>query len=74
MEVTGKKDWSSYLAGTLIGFFLQKVRIIRYKKQLGAPMPLDMAIVKFMISTVLIAMGGTYLLNDLGLWLNFPLN
>lgn len=53
--------------GVIFGFLLQKARVIRYDKQLGALRLLDMTIVKFMLSTVLVAMVGVYLLNDLGL-------
>jgi len=46
---------------------LQKARVIRYDKQLGALRLMDMTIVKFMLSTILVAMVGTYILKDLGL-------
>lgn len=52
--------------GVIFGFLLQKARVIRYEKQLGALLLKDMTIVKFMLSTVLVAMIGVYLLNDLG--------
>ena len=55
------------ITGILFGFLLQKARVIRYDKQLGALRLMDMTIVKFMLSTVLVAMVGTYLLKDLGL-------
>lgn len=55
------------ITGILFGFFLQKSRVIRYDKQLGALRLMDMTIVKFMLSTVLVAMVGTYLLKDVGL-------
>ena len=55
------------ITGTLFGFFLQKARVLRYDKQLGALRLMDMTIVKFMLSTVLVAMVGVYLLKDLGL-------
>ncbi|MDO8723784.1 MAG: YeeE/YedE thiosulfate transporter family protein [Syntrophales bacterium] len=41
--------------------------MIRYEKQIGALRLLDMTIVKFMLTTVLVAMVGVYLLVDLGL-------
>ncbi len=53
-------------AGILFGFLLQKARVLRYDRQLGALRLTDMTIVKFMLSTVLVAMVGTYLLKDLG--------
>jgi len=54
------------ITGILFGFLLQKARVIRYDKQLGALRLIDMTIVKFMLSTVLVAMVGTYLLKDVG--------
>ncbi|MDY6838453.1 MAG: DUF6691 family protein [Thermodesulfobacteriota bacterium] len=55
------------VTGVLFGFFLQKARVIRYDKQLGALRLKDMTIVKFMFSTVLTGMVGVYLFVDLGL-------
>ena len=55
------------VTGLLFGFLLQKGRVLRYDKQLGALRLKDMTIVKFMLSSVLVGMVGIYLLNDLGL-------
>ena len=55
------------ITGVLFGFFLQKARVIRYDKQIGALRLMDMTIVKFMLSSVLVGMVGVYLLQDLGL-------
>jgi len=55
------------VTGIIFGFLLQKGRVIRYEKQIGALRLLDMTIVKFMLTTVLVAMVGVYLLVDLGL-------
>ncbi len=55
------------ITGVLFGFLLQKGRVLRYDKQLGALRLLDMTIVKFMFSSVLVSMVGVYLLADLGL-------
>ncbi len=55
------------ITGILFGFFLQKARVLRYDKQLGALRLIDMTIVKFMLSTILVGMVGVYLLKDLGL-------
>ena len=55
------------ITGVLFGFLLQKGRVLRYDKQLGALRLLDMTIVKFMATTVLVGMVGVYLLQDLGL-------
>ncbi len=53
--------------GIVFGFLLQKGRVIRYDKQVGALRLLDMTIVKFMLSTILVSMVGVYLLADLGM-------
>jgi uncharacterized membrane protein YedE/YeeE len=55
------------VTGILFGFLLQKSRVIRYDRQLGALRLLDMTIVKYMFSTILVAMVGVYLLKDLGI-------
>lgn len=54
------------ITGILFGFLLQKAEVIRYDRQVGALRLLDMTIVKFMLSTVLVGMIGIYLLFDLG--------
>ena len=54
------------ITGILFGFFLQKAQVIRYDKQLGALRFLDMTIVKFMLSSILVGMVGVYLLKDFG--------
>ena len=55
------------VTGILFGFFLQKARVIRYDKQIGALRLIDMTIVKFMVSSILVGMVGIYLLLDFGL-------
>jgi len=55
------------ITGIIFGFLLQKGRVIRYDKQLGALRLRDMTIVKFMVSSILVAMVGVYLLKDLGI-------
>lgn len=55
------------LTGILFGFLLQRARVIRYDKQLGALLLQDMTVVKFMFSSIIVAMVGVYLLNDLGM-------
>lgn len=54
------------VTGFWFGFLLQKGRVLRYDKQLGALRLLDMTIVKFMLSSVIVGMVGVYLLHDLG--------
>ncbi|MGE0156439.1 MAG: DUF6691 family protein [Geobacter sp.] len=55
------------ITGFLFGFLLQKGRVLRYDKQLSALLLKDMTIIKFMLTSVIVAMVGTYLLVDLGL-------
>jgi uncharacterized protein len=55
------------VTGLLFGFLMQKGRVLRYDRQLGALRLKDMTIVKFMLSSVMVGMVGIYLLNDLGL-------
>jgi len=55
------------VTGMFFGFFLQKGRVLRYDKQIGALRLMDMTIVKFMFTTVLVGMVGIYLLKDMGL-------
>jgi len=55
------------ITGLIFGFLLQKARVIRYDKQVGALLLKDMTIVKFMLTSVLVAMVGVYLLVDMGL-------
>ncbi len=55
------------LTGIIFGFLLQRARVIRYDKQIGALRLQDMTIVKFMLSSVLVAMVGIHLLLDYGL-------
>ena len=55
------------ITGIFFGILLQKGRVLRYDKQLGALRLIDMTIVKFMLSTVLVGMVGIYLLKDMGL-------
>ena len=55
------------VTGIFFGILLQKARVIRYDKQLGALRLIDMTIVKFMLSAVVVAMAGIYALYDIGL-------
>jgi len=58
---------SGLIAGMFFGFLLQKGRVVRYDLQVGALRLLDMTIVKFMLSAILVAMVGIYFLKDLGM-------
>lgn len=55
------------ITGILFGFLLQKGRVLRYDKQLGALRFQDFTIIKFMLSHIAVAMVGVYLLYDLSL-------
>lgn len=56
-----------FIIGVIFGFLLQRARVVRYDKQVGALLLKDMTIVKFMFSTILVAMVGVHLLVDLDL-------
>jgi uncharacterized protein len=51
--------------GFVFGFLLQKGRVLRFDKQIGAMRLKDMTILKFMMSAILVGMVGIWLLSDL---------
>jgi len=51
--------------GVLFGFLLQKGRVLRFEKQIGAMLLKDMTILKFMLSSILVGMVGILWLSDL---------
>ena len=53
------------IAGILFGFLIQRARVLKYDKQIGALLLKDMTIVKFMFTAILVGMVGVYLLADL---------
>lgn len=55
------------VTGILFGFCMQKAQVIRFDRQVGALRLKDMTIFKFMLTAILVAMVGIYLLLDLGL-------
>lgn len=55
------------VTGAIFGFLLQRGRVMRYDKQLAALRLQDFTIMKFMGSTIAVAMIGTYFLLDMGL-------
>jgi uncharacterized protein len=55
------------ITGIMFGFLLQRGRVLRYDKQIGALRLMDMTIIKFMLTSIIVAMVGVYLLKDLGL-------
>ncbi len=56
-----------FITGIIFGFLLQKGRVLRYDRQMGALRLKDMTIVKFMLTTVVVSMVGVYILKDLGM-------
>ncbi|MDY0187154.1 MAG: YeeE/YedE thiosulfate transporter family protein [Syntrophus sp. (in: bacteria)] len=55
------------ITGVVFGFLLQKGRVLRFEKQLGALMLKDMTIFKFMLSSILVGMVGINLLSSAGI-------
>jgi uncharacterized membrane protein YedE/YeeE len=55
------------MTGVAFGFLLQKARVVRYDTQLGALRFIDMTIIKFMLSSILVGMVGVHILVNLGL-------
>ena len=50
------------VAGILFGFLLQKGRVLRFEKQVGAMLLRDMTILKFMLSAIIVGMIGFQIL------------
>jgi len=55
------------VTGILFGFFMQKAQVLRYDRQIGALRLIDMTIIKFMLSAIIVGSIGIYLLKDAGL-------
>ena len=55
------------ITGIAFGFFLQKGRVVRYDRQMGALRLIDMTIVKFMFSAILVGMVGVKILHSTGI-------
>ena len=55
------------ITGVLFGFFMQKARVLRFDKQVGAMLLQDMTILKFMLSAILAGMAGILLLIEAGI-------
>lgn len=51
--------------GVFFGFLMQKARVLRYEKQVGALLFKDMTIFKFMLSAIIVGMFGIMALYDL---------
>ncbi len=54
------------VTGVLFGAFLQQAEVIRFERQVGAMRLMDMTIVKFMLTTIVVGSIGIYLLSDMG--------
>lgn len=54
------------VTGVAFGFLLQKGRVLRFEKQIGALQLKDMTILKFMLSAIIVGMIGLYVLSDAG--------
>ncbi|MBI1387099.1 MAG: YeeE/YedE family protein [bacterium] len=59
--------WLGLITGVLFGVLLQKGRVLRFDKQVGAMLLTDMTILKFMMSAILVGMIGIQLLAHFGL-------
>jgi len=55
------------LTGIAFGFLLQKGRVLRFEKQVGAMLLKDMTILKFMLSAIIVGMVGVALLSSMGI-------
>ncbi|MBF0233732.1 MAG: YeeE/YedE family protein [Desulfamplus sp.] len=58
-------QWLGLVTGVLFGFLLQKGRVLRFDKQIGAMLLRDMTIFKFMLSAILVGMVGILVLSNL---------
>ena len=52
------------ITGIAFGFLLQKGRVLRFEKQVGAMLLKDMTIFKFMLSAILVGMVGIHILSS----------
>lgn len=55
------------LTGIAFGFLLQKGRVLRFGKQIGAMLFKDMTIFKFMLSAIVVGMFGILILSEQGM-------
>jgi uncharacterized protein len=54
------------ITGMLFGAFLQQGEALRFERQVGAMRLVDMTIVKFLLTTIVVGSIGVHLLQDLG--------
>lgn len=55
------------VTGILFGFLLQKGRVLRFEKQVGAMLLKDMTILKFMLSAIIVGMVGIAAMSSAGM-------
>jgi len=55
------------VTGILFGFLLQKGRVLRFEKQVGAMLLKDMTILKFMLSAIIVGMVGIAAMSGAGM-------
>lgn len=55
------------VTGVLFGFLLQKGRVLRFEKQVGAMLLKDMTILKFMLSAIIVGMVGIAAMSGAGM-------
>jgi len=55
------------VTGILFGFLLQKGRVLRFEKQIGAMLLKDMTILKFMLSAIIVGMVGIAAMSGAGM-------
>jgi len=55
------------ITGVLFGFLMQKGRVVRYDRQIGALRLMDMTIVKYFFSAIMTGMIGIAVLHNLGI-------
>ena len=60
-------QWLGLITGILFGLLLQKGRVLRFEKQVGAMLLKDMTIIKFMLSAILVGMVGILVLANMGI-------
>ncbi len=64
----GTEQILGLITGIFFGFLLQKGRVLRFEKQVGAMLLKDMTILKFMLSAILVGMLGILFLADAGVF------
>jgi len=60
------EHWLGLVTGVIFGFLLQKGRVLRFDKQIGAMLFKDMTILKFMLSAIIVGSVGITLLAQHG--------